>query len=834
MPEYGLSSPLTLLLDEQEAEEVLLLSFTLNLSFWERFALGAARSLGARVTVVGDARHVYVDTRSVRNASRTYLDGRALPRSGSAFHPKLLLVASSDHVVAAIGSGNATLDGWHDSAEIWTVIRGERDGCPATIEDLVAWLVELPSQVSFGPMVDRSFRRIEKLLSGFSFDVPGPQLLTSLHRPILEQIPEAQADEVIIAAPFFDPSATAVRRIAERLQPKRLEVALQPGFVSADGEALVDVVQAIGGTVSTLSDTKRYHHGKLVEWSVGDERFALTGSPNASVAALGLSMGHGGNCELALVQRIETSLKPEVGETTSLELIRGISSISSEVRADVPSLLAVAPGPDGSLHVYLGRALPEEATLAAAHDLDVWLPLVAVPSGVTDHKLAIDIEPGAALRIETPEGSFSNVVFVLDPTRVQRRLVKTDRHAYTDEQHVFTDPRVAEAWLHDLNQLRPHLLAERARRPVALDKGAGGVGGPKPIFESYEDYLDHLEASVGESLLAWGLGLPWLGSIDTSPDVVIEEEDETSDAVSAEITARLPRFVDASEAQRKRYRRWCQQLVIASPHLVPAAQLIAWRLILVAVAGGLWNEDEEWVPLLAKATTAMYAGEPEFEAERLSRASATAVSAAVIRGLGINPMTTGWLEIEFGKLSLLLAGATTEVNEDLLGRYTEGLEDVFGVSVHPEQILSFIDRLQRSDPLLDAVDALMESGTEAYVEGRVIVLPQAGSGDPTMVSLKALALAQDGAPVGVVARGRKATVTGVWSPPHLLLARRTDKGAPGSVFDLKSRSPRDYAAVMESVPTNLQIEAWYGRQQPPGLAAGLLERVGLPANGLPL
>jgi hypothetical protein len=315
---------------------------------------------------------------------------------------------------------------------------------------------------------------------------------------------------------------------------------------------------------------------------------------------------------------------------------------------------------------------------------------------------------------------------------------------------------------------------------------------------------------------------------------VIEEEGDSSDAISEEITARLPRFIDYPEAQWKRYRRWCQQLVNASPNLVPAAQLIAWRLILVAVAGGLWNDDKEWVPLLTKGTTSMHTGEPEFDAERLSRASATAVSAAVIRGLGINPMTTGWLEIEFRKLSSLLAGSTTEVSEDLLERYTEGLEDVFGVSVRPEHIVSFVGKLQRFDPLLDAVDALMESGTEAYVEGRVIVLPQTGSRDPTMVSLKALALAENGAPVGVVARGKQITVTGVWSPPHLLLARKTPKGAPGSVFDLRGGSPRDFAAVMEKVPSNLEVEAWYGRQEPPGLAAGLLERVGLPPSGLPL
>lgn len=184
LPEYGLSSPLTLLLTEEEAEEVLLLSFTLNLAFWERFALGAARSLGARVTVVGDARHVYVDTRSVRNASKTYLDGRALPRSGSAFHPKLLLIAGPDHVVAAIGSGNATLDGWHDSAEIWTVIRGERDGCPTTIEDLVRWLVAFAPRGGIRALGGTVFRPHREAVVGVPVRCTGseaPDVLAPAH-----------------------------------------------------------------------------------------------------------------------------------------------------------------------------------------------------------------------------------------------------------------------------------------------------------------------------------------------------------------------------------------------------------------------------------------------------------------------------------------------------------------------------------------------------------------------------------------------------------------------------------------------------------------------------
>ena len=832
MPEFGLSSPLTLLLTEEEAEEVLLLSFTLNLAFWERFALGAARSLGARVTVVGDARYVSVDTRSVRNAGRTYLDGRALPKRGSAFHPKLLLIASEDRVVAAIGSGNATLDGWHDSAEIWTVIRGTRDRCPATIQDLVRWLVDLPSHVSFGPLVERSFRRIEELLSGFDFSEPGPSLLTSLHQPILEQIPEAWADEVVVSAPFIDPKAEAIRRVAQQLKPRRFEVVLQPPFTSFDGEALASVLDEFGGVASSITDTKRYHHGKLLEWTVGRDRFAVTGSPNASIAALGLSMAQGGNCELALLDTIPESLKPEVGESASLEQIRAISLVSTEVRVEVPSLLAVAPGPDGVLHIYLGRALNEVAELQAAQDLDVWMPLVTVPAETIDHRLDISIEPGTALRIRAADGSLSNVVFVLDPTRVQRRLVKTERHVYTDEEHVFSDPRVAEAWLNDLDQLRPHLLAERAKRSVALDKGTGERSLSSPVFESWEDYLDHCEASVGESLLAWGLGLPRLGSDSSDAETFIEEEGETADTASQQITERLPRFANYSDVQRRRYRRWCQQLVSLSPNLVPSAQLIAWRLVLVAVAGGLWTEEEEWVPLLAKATTALHSAETEFEAERYSRASATAVTSAVVHGRGVNPMTTGWLEIEFRRLTPLLADSAANVREELVERYTEGLGDVFGGAVAVEEILRLVEKLHRSNPLLDAIDALLEGGTEAYPEGQVMVLPEAGRGDPTMVSLKALALAQKGAPIGVVARGQRMTVTGVWKPPYLLLARKTPKGAPGSVFDLRGGTPRDYASVMEKVPSNLEVEAWYGRQQPPALAADLLDSVGIPPNGV--
>ena len=155
MPEVsaGIASPISLLLEEADhgAREVLLLSFTLNLAFWERFALGAARGLGARVTVVSDVDMTSADVGQVRYAGLTYLDGRASCRQGGAFHPKLLVIAGEGRATVVLGSGNATVPGWHDNAELWTVLRGDAQRRASSLCPTRRWLRRLPKQVDFQP-----------------------------------------------------------------------------------------------------------------------------------------------------------------------------------------------------------------------------------------------------------------------------------------------------------------------------------------------------------------------------------------------------------------------------------------------------------------------------------------------------------------------------------------------------------------------------------------------------------------------------------------------------------------------------------------------------------
>ena len=241
-----LASPLSLLMEEEEygdrqAEEILLLSFTEDLGFFESFALGVAQACGARVTVVGDASVATYDPRAVRRAGRSYLPGHAACRG--AFHPKVMVIIGPSRVTAAIGSGNVTLAGWQANAELWTVLRGDTGECPMLLGDLAAWLRGLSEHVRFSWGVPDALGRVaaglDALLERTSelADL-GLQLVSTSTGSILRQLPPGPVEELAVCAPFHDPGANALRELCERFQPGRLLVSYQPNFTQIDGRAL--------------------------------------------------------------------------------------------------------------------------------------------------------------------------------------------------------------------------------------------------------------------------------------------------------------------------------------------------------------------------------------------------------------------------------------------------------------------------------------------------------------------------------------------------------------------------------------------------------------------
>jgi hypothetical protein len=348
----------------EQADEVLLLTYSLNLAFWERFALGRARALGALVTVVADPTVAEVDTAAVRHAGVSYLDGRAMCAAGGAFHPKLVVIAGEDHTHVAVGSGNVTVGGWHGNAELWTVLHARAGSTPAALHDLAGWLSRLPERVTFSPKVDDALGRAATHLRKFSVNDDGPSLVHNLDRPLLEALPSEAVDELTVYAPFFDRSGDALDALAKRFTPKRMRVLVQRDQTVVDGVNLERVVRGHRGQVALLR-SDRYHHGKLIEWHSNGQRRALVGSPNLSGAALLKPMAEGGNCELALLCDLDQSLAPEAGSPVSGEEIAALQWRPRNEPRPAITLLSALLDQDG-LHLMLGKPLPSAAILQAA------------------------------------------------------------------------------------------------------------------------------------------------------------------------------------------------------------------------------------------------------------------------------------------------------------------------------------------------------------------------------------------------------------------------------------------------------------------------------------
>lgn len=829
LAELRIASPITVLLGEQSALEVLVLTYTLNLTFWERHALGIARALGARVTVVADAHSVSIDTSSVRYAGTTYLDGRAACRAGGAFHPKLLVIAGEEQATVAIGSGNATIPGWHGNAELWTVLHGDRAAAPRALVAVADWLRGLPAAVELTPGVELAFGRVADRLDSLPPVEIGPRLITSLDQPIIEQLPDGPVDSLTIAAPFHDPASVALDLLATRLRPGRLDVLVQPGQSQLDGNMLASILTKHRGQAYAIA-SERYHHGKLYEWVAGRERYALTGSPNLSGAALLTPMRNGGNCELALLERVEESLAPPVGPPITEQLPRIVYRYEQE-----PGLAVVLLGAtllSEGLRLRLLRPLTAAAQLQTLAD-DVWTSLLAVPAGEQEPTLAPPVNPGLPVRILLADGRNSNVVFVTDPSRVLRVRVHHEGRVRTDENGVFEQARIAEAFYADIVSLREFLSARAAAPRGPIDETGGSDRQPKPVsLQSWEEYLDACAAKIGEPALYFALGLPSLATQTgrgADEGFFGELEDETGEPDPDNDTEppTAPNLRHHSLDQKRRYRQWCDKLAQISPDLPPAGRLLALRLILRACAGGLWESSDDWLPIVAAAVEALGRPAEAFDQERPAVATLAAVGLAVAHGAVHSFAEWDEGRIHYQDALNSVFDLLLDIDQDLLERYTADLTEGLGHAINPTAINALIESLLESDPIDETIDVLeTEFGISAKRNKRVIEFLDPSPGDARFPLLRAVGLATRGAPVAAHGRSHDGTSTAViWNPPNLVILRKVEGALTGRLFEIRGVSPVVYAAIDEPLP---QDKAWWKYPDvPPAAAAAALESVNL-------
>jgi hypothetical protein len=808
LPEVGsvdhtLASPLTLLLEEErygdhQAVDGLFLSFTGDLGFFEAFALGVTQACGARVTVVDDAAVSSYDPRAVRRAGRGYLPGHAACQG--AFHPKVVVIAGPARATVAIGSGNLTLAGWQANAELWTVLRGNTDRCPSVLADLARWLRELPEHVRFSWGIPETLARVAGELDALLEKTAeradlGIRLVSTSPGAILDQLPTERVEELAVCAPFHDPGATALRALCDRLQPGRLLVNYQPEYAKIDGPALEALLGGWKGQL-TFDAESRYRHGKLIEWVIDGQRYALTGSPNLSSSALLRGVDEGGNCEIGLVSLTGQTLLPD-GTAVPLDAVHARRFNLRPRQEGTPLLLGASRVKQGLL-VMFARSLPTAGYLElspAALPPEVWERAADVPSGSTEAMVTIAADGGSRIRLVTTAQNgtqlYSNVVPVVDPERATRRPGITAAHApSTRADELFDDPRLAERFFADLTTLRTGLPTP----PLAMTGGTNRESAARTTSftgqrDNWERYLDDCAGRIGHPLLRFALGLS-LPHDQTQDDFLLrrswdeqfaDDSEAGLDHDDAETVAEdrasepgtvpptLPNLRSGvSEQVRSRYRRWAERLTDAADQLGTPERMLVTRLLLWAAAAGAWDHDDgAWVVLLAESLVALGSAELPAEIEP-QLASLAAVALSVLRSQA--PRYTATEEtIAYQAAAKAVAHLLPAATPDYVDEYRQLLDAAFGSAVDPESVQLHAAEVVQADPVADAVWALEEHGRDVHRHGNRLLHVTGRFGNPVLAALEAVGAAQQADLVGAWATsdaGRWALC--LWRKPDLL------------------------------------------------------------------
>ncbi len=805
----GLASPLSLLTEIATASEVLALTYSFNAAFWERSALSLARQLRARVTVVSDAAMAVIDPRAVRKAGITYLDGRAVVEGGGAFHPKLFVIAGPKQAIVAVGSGNLTLPGWNGNAEVWTVLRGSSDGAPAAFGAIADFLVDVPTVVRFSDGIDQAFERTAELLRRFPSTEPSPRVVSSLRERIVDQLPSGPVDTLMVASPFLDERSRAVETLIDRFEPGSWEVLLDRE-ANCDGASLVSLAESRNGALGTI-DSDRYHHGKVVEWATGNEGFALTGSPNASVSGLLRSAIQGGNVELGLVDRIETSLRPQTSSATPPDSYR-TRTYRRQQRDESGVLLLGARIHQHGLTLDLSRALVTPASLLIAEN-DIWRSTAEeIPTGLNSINLDLGVQSGTLLRLRLAEDRVSNIVAATILELAQRPSIPSVGRVETNEADVFEDPRIAGQFALDLAELRS-LMRQGGDSPTPSDTDAPRTR--KPTFESWEEYLEHVTARLGDSMTRYGLALPRLGGVAEWVDTPIDPDDPDEAEGASEKPERPIRSMRSAPVSfRKRYRSWAGRLVEQLPSLLPAAQLVGARLLLRGVAGGVWDAREESYELLLKTASALGRSEAQFS-EEMPRLGSMAALCLTLARRQISLEATGPKELSYMKAVGNCRHLVGLATDDFVSAYAEDLLPELGIEVEPARVLDVGHKL--ADPFDQVVLDAEDLGLRARRDNRLIRILEWDL-HPRDAALRVLARGQKLSPIAVDYCQEDKQVFAAWSRPDLVIEESSGSVFNGEMLRLDRLEPSDLRKLDPSTVRSLTVERWTTPSgRPPGV-----------------
>lgn len=285
-------------------------TYSLSLSFFESVALDAlTRGGGRRTIIVADVDGVRaaLGEWGARGVGRAY-QVEPIGVSGGIFHPKVMVLAGAGECHLLVGSGNLTFGGWGGNLEVLEHLHPSF--APEAFADAADWFEDLATSPRFRHGAQGTFTEVADIFRAsarLSRATGAFRLLHGSSGSISEEI-AAIADEIggarrlVVVSPFFD-SGAAVDDLCSLLGLQEAHLHAHPaGTVFASHGANWPVASkcAVKAITVDVVDDDRQLHGKLLEISCRNGRILVSGSANATTAALGAR----GNVE-AVVARIE-------------------------------------------------------------------------------------------------------------------------------------------------------------------------------------------------------------------------------------------------------------------------------------------------------------------------------------------------------------------------------------------------------------------------------------------------------------------------------------------------------------------------------------------------
>ena len=762
-----------------DAEEVLVCTYTSDLRFFETTCLPEARAVRARVTVVHDDAATLSSPGEVRHAGTSYVSVPVRCRRGGEFHPKLLVVASTNRALVAIGSGNATTAGWHHNAELWTTIAAEPDEWPDSFHAVADWLTGLSDAVLVDRFGEQRLADVAKLLKRHPAVTAGPTIAHNLHTPLLDQLPnaaDAATATLEIASPFLDPRLAALDAVTARLAPQVTTLALTRNAVGP-GDLVAQWAGEPGRTVVEIVDS-RYHHGKVIQWTTADTRAALTGSANVTSAALLRTTAEPhGNCELGLLIDLDVSLlPPTTQQPVEPDDVAGLlRALTTHPASSGPRLLRVMTD-GGGLELSVMGPLHEviDATLRTPTSTAV-LENHAENAGIVTAHVAGQIAPGVLCELVLRDGTISSAVRVTDSVGVCLRPGSGSPLEDTALANVLGRRELSNRLLDALAEL----AGVRASDAAGNAPGARGSAWRRVAERSVGPALVHfaLGGAIGSASSSAVLSDPPAPSIsiedawDESADDDVgdwDAEDAESDVYDPWANASDPVSVLAADATTA--RRLADLIDRRSENLdtweLPAV-LALLRVALLVAAGGGWDDDE-WARSVQLLLSRLAATDDDAKATFNTQRQAASVVSLAALATTVHDWT-GRSEVSAGYAQLVdaLDIDPDRVERALVEHYAADLHLGFGPQLSVDAIRDAIQFLVTSDLLERMVDDLEGEYPGIFrAASRLlkVVAPNARGS-----AMRLLSRCSEAAPLAVFVDTGSETCLAAWIPKRLVL-----------------------------------------------------------------